>query len=266
MLVSMKFPILTAFAGLALGLFTHQSVTSNVDDPVADAVFASDRPADDLVRDATRQPARVLDFFDIKRGMVVADFVGSGGYYTELLSRAVGPDGHVYLQNPPELIERFMRPRIEARLADGRLENVTRLDEELDGSSIPDASLDAAILVRFYHDFGHLEVDRAAFNAMVFDKLKPGGVFGVVDHHAKPGAGLTVGLSLHRIDEDLVQYELEQAGFVLEAKSFVLEDATDTLDWNIFDPDAAGRDTTSRFVHLYRRPPVTPETPRPDEE
>ena len=60
--------------------------------------------------------------------------------------------------------------------------------------------------------------------------------------------------------------ELEQAGFVLEAKSFVLEDSTDTLDWNIFDPDAAGRDTTSRFVHLYRRPPVTPETPRPDEE
>lgn len=258
----MKLPILSVFAGLALGLITQ----SAIDDPVADAVFASDRPADDLVRDDTRKPQRILDFFDIKRGQVVADFVGSSGYYTELLARAVGPQGKVYLQNPPELIERFMRPGIEARLAGDRLPNVVRLDEDLDGSSIPDGSLDVAILVRFYHDFGHLEVDRPTFNAMVFQKLKPGGVFGVVDHHAKPGAGLTVGKSLHRIDEDLVQYELEQAGFVLEAKSFVLEDATDPLDWNIFDPNAAGRDTTSRFVHLYRRPPTTPETPRPEDE
>lgn len=241
---------LAALAGLTLAFTTPRAI----DDPIAAAIQSAERPTDDLARDATRQPQRILDFFDIKRGMVVADFVGSGGYYTELLSRAVGPEGQVYLQNPPDLIERFMAPMIEARLADDRLPNVVRLDESLDTSSIPDGSLDAAILVRFYHDFGHLGIDRPTFNQLVFQKLKPGGVFGVVDHHAKPGAGLTVGKSLHRVDEDLVQYELEEAGFVLDAKSFVLEDAGDTLDWNIFDPESVGRDATSRFVHLYRRP------------
>ena len=254
---------LSVIAGLALGLVTLFNVQSTIEDPIADAILHPDRPADDRERDDTRKPQRILDFFDIKRGMVVGDMVGSTGYYTEILSRAVGPNGKVYLQNPPELIERFMGPGIEARLKDNRLPNVVRLDEALDGSSIPDAALDVAILVRFYHDFGHLGVDRPAFNALMFNKIKPGGVFGIVDHHAKAGTGLTVGKTLHRVEEAFVIDELTKAGFVLEAESHVLEDPGDPLDLNIFDPEQAGRDTTSRFVHLWRRPIDLPSTPRP---
>ena len=93
-----------------------------------------------------------------------------------------------------------------------------------------------------------------AFNALMFASLKPGGVFGVIDHHAKAGAGISEGRSLHRVEADFLQKEIEAAGFVLEQESSVLTDASDTLDWSIFDPEHEGRDTTSRFVYLFRKP------------
>lgn len=226
---------------------------SKVDDPVAVAVAHPDRLASDLARDDNRQPDRVLDFFDIKRGMHVADLMAGDGYYTEILSRAVGAEGKVYCQNTEIPLRVFADKPLTARLADQRLPNVVRLDTEFDAVGLPE-NLDAAILVRFYHDFEWQEVDRAAFNSMVFAHLKPGGVFGVIDHHAKEGAGISEGKRLHRVEASLVQKELEAAGFVLEAESYLLTDAEDTMDWSIFAPDREGRDTTSRFVYLFRKP------------
>ena len=89
---------------------------------------------------------------------------------------------------------------------------------------------------------------------MAFERLKPGGLLGIVDHHALEGAGISEGKRLHRVEAALVQAELEAAGFVLEAESFVLTDPEDSRDWNIFNKDNSGRDSTSRFVHLYRKP------------
>ncbi|MDF1799799.1 MAG: SAM-dependent methyltransferase [Planctomycetota bacterium] len=229
---------------------------TKLDDPVAESIAHPERLASDHERDAERQPQRILDFFDIKRGMRVADLMAGDGYYTELLSRAVGPDGVVHCQNTEVPLRVFADGPLTARLADDRLPNVERHDEEFDEVSFP-KTLDAAILVRFYHDFAWQEVDRPAFNAMVFEHLKPGGLLGVVDHHAKDGAGITEGKRLHRVEAALVRKELEAAGFVLEAESFVLTDPGDTLDWNIFNREGPGRDATSRFVHLYRKPLTT---------
>jgi predicted methyltransferase len=237
-------------ASIVLGLNTP----STVDDPVGQAVTHKDRLKSDSARDADRQPGRILDFFDIKRGQVVADLMAGDGYYTEILSRAVGEGGVVYCQNTAIPLRVFAEAPLTARLADDRLPNVVRLDTEFEESGLPDGELDAAILVRFYHDFGWQEVDRPGFNKVVFDSLKPGGVFGVVDHHAKVGAGISEGKRLHRVEASLVQAELEAAGFVLEAESYVLTDPTDPLDWSIFDPKHDGRDTTSRFVYLFRKP------------
>lgn len=249
----MKNPIITAVLAFTATAGLAMTIDSRIDDPVAAAIAHKDRPAGDLDRDDTRHPAQILDFFDIKRGMHVADFFAGNGYYTELLAKTVGENGKVYTQNTHDLIERFLAAPLDARFKDGRLPNAVRLDEDPDELSVP-MGLDAAILVRFYHDFGHLGIDRKAFNAKVFKLLKPGGVYGVVDHHAKPGTGISGGKSLHRVEESMVIEELEAAGFVLEAVSYVLNDDGDTLDWNIFEPDTVGRDATSRFVHLYRKP------------
>ncbi len=248
------------FALLATACFgAPLLLPSTIDDPVAAAVHHPNRLASDLARDANRQPARILDFFAIKRGMKVADLMAGDGYYTEILSRAVGAKGQVYCQNTAISLKVFADAPLTARLAESRLANVVRLDTEFADSGLPEG-LDAAILIRFYHDFGWQEVDRKAFNALVFRVLKPGGVFGVVDHHAQDGAGISEGKNLHRVEATLVREELEAAGFVFEAQSYVLHNPDDALDWNIFSREHTGRDTTSRFVYLFRKPLNSPAT------
>ncbi|MFT5284622.1 MAG: putative methyltransferase [Planctomycetota bacterium] len=223
-----------------------------IEDPVAFAAAHPDRPDADKARDADRHPGKVLNFFGIKPGMHVADFMAGDGYYTEIVSRAVGEGGMVYCQNSPTTLKHYGE-KLTKRLEGRGFENVARVDSELTKTDLP-KGLDAALLIRFYHDFGWMNLDRAAFNKMVFEQLKPGGIFGVLDHVAADGAGMSVGQTLHRIDPNLVRYEIEAAGFVLEAESFLLRNSADTLDWNIFSDNGARNDKTDRFIYLFRKP------------
>lgn len=234
-------------------LLNPVALDRKIDDPLAAAAAHVDRPAADKARDADRKPARVLDFFGIKRGMHVADLMAGDGYYTEILARALGEGSKVYCQNTSIPLRVFAEKPLTQRLARPGMEKVVRLDTEFDDVGLPDG-LDVAILIRFYHDFGWQEVDRELFNAMVFEKLKPGGAFGVVDHVAAEGQGISQGKSLHRVDPALVRQEIEAAGFVLEAESFLLRNPKDTHDWNIFREDGKDRDKTDRFIYLFRKP------------
>jgi predicted methyltransferase len=229
-----------------------------VDDPL--------RPEEDRARDADRRPAEVLAFFGIGEGMRVADLQATLGYYTEILSSVVGPEGRVYAQNNNFVLENFAAQGLADRLAklqdEGRA-NVIRVDAELDEMELP-PDLDAVLFVRFYHDLfwlptpdGNLN-DRPEFLRRVYLALKPGGVFGVVDHHAEAGSeerdALDPEKGLHRIDVELVKREILAAGFVLDAESDVLANPDDTRDWNIFIDERTRRDTTDRFVLRFVKP------------
>ena len=124
--------VLIATTSLGLGLVG----TSAGDDPVAEAVHHKDRLESDLVRDFDRQPTRILDFFDVKRGQVVADLMAGDGYYTEILSRVVGKDGAVSCQNTKIPLRVFAEEPLTARLADDHLSNVVRLDTEFEDSGL----------------------------------------------------------------------------------------------------------------------------------
>ena len=231
-------------------------IKSVVDDPT--------RPEADRARDADRKPAEILAFFGIDEGQRVLDLQATAGFYTEILSGVVGPEGEVYAQNNNFVLERFAEEPLSQRLArlqeTGR-DNVTRIDLELDELEVP-GDLDAALFIRFYHDLFWLPTpdenknDRAEFLRRVFAALKPGGVFGVVDHHAESGSGERDALDpregLHRIDIELVKREVLEAGFRLEAESDVLSNPEDTRDWNIFSEDR--RDKTDRFVLRFVKP------------
>lgn len=221
--------------------------------PAEAAVAHPDRPAGDRSRDADRRPAEVLAFFGVEPGQRVADLMCGDGYYTEILSRLVGPDGHVWAQNNSIALGRFAERPLTERLARG-FDNVTRLDRDLDDLGLP-GELDAALLIRFYHDFAWMEADRALFNRQVFEALKPGGVLGIVDHHAEPGSGVRDSQRLHRVDAALVREELQAAGFVLEAESDLLAHPEDTRDWNVFQDEGKVRDKTDRFVYRFRKAP-----------
>jgi predicted methyltransferase len=228
-----------------------------VDDPL--------RPDQDRERDPDRRPAEVLAFFGIDEGMRVADLQATHGYYTEILSMVVGPEGRVFVQNNDFVVTRFgeaLGRRLEKLREAGR-DNVERIDAEMDGMELP-SDLDAVLLIRFYHDLfwqpkpDGTKTDRAAFLRRVYESLKPGGVFGVVDHHAETGSGARDALhsetGLHRIDVELVMQEVLAAGFLLQAESTLLRHTEDTRDWNIFVANRTRRDKTDRFVLRFVKP------------
>ena len=171
---------------------------------IKDAVASPGRPAADTALDAGRSPDQMLAFFGIEPGMKVGEIFAGGGYTTQLLSSAVGPSGIVYAQNPVFPPERKrIGDAFNARLKNPALKNVVAKSSNLDTDdllSAPPGSLDVVVTNMNYHDLVLVGVDRAKVNDAVFTALKPGGVYGIVDHSAKPGTGAN-DVKLHRIDE-----------------------------------------------------------------
>ena len=186
---------------------------------LTEQLAAAGRPADDVARDAGRKPGAVLAFLGVEPGMTTLDLIAAGGYYSEALSVAVGPKGHVYAQNSPfvlKLRDGANEKAISARLAGDRLPNVTRVNRDIDDTGLAPASIDVAITALNFHDIynGRGPDSAAAFLASVFPLIKPGGVLGIIDHVGAPGADNE---KLHRIDPQLVVAVVEASPFELDA-------------------------------------------------
>ncbi len=213
------------------------------------ALASPERPAADRSRDATSRPAEVLKFFGVPTGGVAIDLFGGGGYYSEILSRAMGPEATVYLHNNQAYLN-FAGDALEARLANGRLPGVVRYDRELDAIDLADDSVDLVLMVMTYHDLyfetDGWDLDPEAFFTMVKRILKPGGVLAIVDHAAAAGSGKTAAQDLHRIDPAFALADISAHGFELVAASDLLRNPDDPLDISVFDASIRGR--TSRFL------------------
>ncbi len=218
-------------------------------------VDAKDRTDPDRKLDAGRHPGELLAFLGLKPGMRVAELGAGGGYTTELLARAVGPTGKVWAQNNAAMLK-FIDKRWAERLARPAMKNVVRSDRELDAPLPPDAkNLDAVVIVLFYHDTIGMGADRDKMNKAVFDALRHGGQYVVVDHSAVEGHGKADVKTLHRIDELSVIRDVERAGFMHAGDADFLRNPADTRDWND-SPREAGekRGTSDRFVAKFVKP------------
>ena len=229
---------------------------ADVPQPIKDAIAASDRSLDDRKLDAGRKPGEVLAFFGIAPGQKVGEVFAGGGYTTELVARTVGDSCKVWGENTKETLDRFARKPWSDRLAKPVNKNVTGLERPIDdpfGAEVKD--LDAVLMIINYHDTVNMKADRAKMNKAVFDALKPGGVYGIVDSSAVAGSGTKDTDTLHRIDEDVVKKEVAAAGFKLEGESDVLRNPDDKRDWNS-SPRAAAerRGTSDRFVLKFVKP------------
>ena len=134
--------------------------------------------------------------------------------------------------------------------------NVVRVDRELDAPLPSEATqLDSVVNVLFYHDTVWMKTDRAKMNRAIFEALRPGGTYVVVDHAAAAGHGIADVTSLHRIDEQTVRSEIQAAGFVIAAEANFLRNAADQRDWNA-SPGQAGdkRGSSDRFVLKFVKP------------
>jgi len=227
-----------------------------VPDSIRAVVDAPDRTAADRALDAGRHPAETLAFFGIKPGMRVAEIGAAGGYTSELLARTVGPTGVVYAQNSPAILKRFAEEPWSARLATPPMKNVVRVDREFDDPLPPEArNLDAVLIILFYHDTVWLGADRGKMNRAVYDALRPGGIYGIIDHSARPGTGTADVQTLHRIDEPTVVQEVTAAGFQFVGDARFLRNPADPRDWNDSPRAAADqRGTSDRFVLKFVKP------------
>ena len=227
-----------------------------VPENVRAAVDAANRSPEDRALDAGRKPELMLAFFGIQPGMKVAEIGAGGGYTSELLARVVGPTGKVYAQNSPMILEKFANVPWTARLQKPELRNVVRADRQFEDPLPPEATgLDVVLNVLFYHDTVWIGADREKMNRAVFTALRPGGIYGIVDHSALPGSGLSGVQTVHRIEEKTVRDEIEHAGFVFVEEASFLRNPNDTRDWND-SPREAGerRGTSDRFVLKFKKP------------
>jgi predicted methyltransferase len=214
-------------------------------------VAAEDRSADDLEDDARRRPAELLSFAEIAAGQKIADLGAGGGYTTELLVRAVGPEGTVYAQNDKFALENFSKESWPARLAKPINAKVVRVDREFSDPLPAEATdLDRVTIIFSYHDAVVRGQDTKAMNAKVFEHLKPGGMYIILDHSAKPGTGTSDTEKFHRIDEQTVIEEVEAAGFELVETGDFLRDPADTRDWEVWKRGFA----TDRFALKFQKP------------
>jgi predicted methyltransferase len=224
---------------------------------LAAAVADSSRPDSDTTRDADRKPEQTLAFSGIKPGDKVADFVADSGYFTRLFSSVVGSKGHVYAVEPTAFFkfEHFVKAVAELQGYAVTHPNVTvTTAATLEGLKFPE-QLDLFWISRNYHDLHDKfmgPVDTAAFNKAVYEALKPGGFYVVLDHSAAPGAAVDATETLHRIEPATVRREVEAVGFKFDSESSILANPADPRTAKVFDPTIRGH--TDQFILKFRKP------------
>jgi predicted methyltransferase len=243
-----------------LSVFTSNLATSTVPHlsaAITSAIEDGTRPATDTARDANRKPAETLAFAGIKSGDKVADYAAGAGYFTRLFAGVVGPSGHVYASVPAPL---FKYPNIVKGIADLETYAVAHpnvsvgFGAPLDAAKYPE-KLDAFWISQNYHDLHDPfmgPVDMTAFNRAVYEALKPGGLYIVLDHVAAAGSPADVTDTLHRIEPGTVRREVEAAGFKFEGESSALANPADPHTAGVFDPSVQGK--TDQFILKFRRP------------
>lgn len=222
--------------------------------PVAAAVADSKRLADNRKQDDGRHPASVLEFAQLKPGIVVADLMAGNGYYSEILARLVGPKGSVIPMNPPG----FHKAETWAALQKVH-SNLMPMVRPVHTMTLAPASIDMMFTHLVYHDLywesEKFKFPRVDVDAMVADwyrALRPGGTVIVVDHVGPGGDTRALVEKLHRIDPATVRADMERAGFVLDGTSDALHMAGDDHSKNVFDPEIRGK--TDRFMMRFRKP------------
>ena len=249
--------ILAVASGCSREVVVAEDVQPALAMSIDDALANHERPAADHEDDLLRKPAAVLAFVGVESGDTIFEIEAGTGYYTELLSKIVGPSGTVLMQNP-QSFGAFVDDELAVRLADNRLANVRRLISNFDALEADNQSVDIVTWLLGPHELYFRppgvdtlgDVERSY--AEIYRILKPGGSFVVLDHVAPTGTPESSGNDLHRIDPAIVKELARAAGFKLIDESDVLANPDDQYDIGVFD--TAVRRTTDRFLLKFQKP------------
>lgn len=237
----------------AVALTASQSWAAGPPAYVMSAVGDVGRPAVDKARDPLRKPAELLAFFQIKPGQKLAELLPGNGYFTRIFSKAVGPNGKVYVLGPPGAA-----PTVASVTGTRSYANVAAIAPSAASLNLPER-VDLVWTSLNYHDLkrpaqpgGPPAVDIAAFNKAVYQALKPGGYYVVIDHSAKSGDAAAP-QDKHRIDQLTVVEEITAAGFLLQGETQALRRPDDPRTGAVFPLNGA----SDQFAMLFRKPDLS---------
>ncbi len=224
---------------LAAMLATGLAGAAYADDGLKAAIASKDRTPANVTRDAARHPYETLTFFGIKPNMTVVELSPGGGWYTEILAPYLQGKGKLIAageatSSPNEGAKRYAdrftkkiesKPAMFGKIQRGVFEPARAID------FAPAGSVDMVVTFRNLHNWTGLGDDKLkeVFKS-VHTALKPGGVFGVVDHRMP--ASKPANADSGYLHEAAVIKMIEGAGFKLAAKSEVNANPKDTADHN----------------------------------
>ena len=259
-----KFILLVVFA-----LQSPQIFSAAIDEAeVLNAMLKEGRLENDIERDQRSKPQAVIPLLDLETGDRVVDIFAGGGYYTELLAAVVGAEGEAILHNNSGF-EQWGVNGLTDRFASGRDPgNIVRHTRSGINLDLEANSLDGALIIMAYHDLyvvpkryngeEYVPVGNPAnteyFLQQVFDALKPGGRFVIVDHSGDASMEHDVVAALHRIKEEFTRVEVEAAGFNFVDSTDALRNPEDDRSMIVFDLDVQGK--TDRFVFAFEKPTI----------
>lgn len=232
----------------------HSSINN-----IAQALLHPMRSEKEVLLDALRKPAQILEFFQIEKGMNVIDVFSGPGYYTEILSHLVGSSGSVAMHNHSAW-EAYSKKGSDKRIKDNRLPNVYQVMQDLNNTKLKSNHYDAATIILGLHDMFLLseksasgdKIDSAAFLTSLYKGIKPGGVVGVIEHEASNDTEPKDSAELHRLNSDFIKKIMEEAGFIFEKQANIFKNSNDDYNKIVFDKEI--RRHTDRAVLRFRKP------------
>jgi predicted methyltransferase len=246
---------LLATAAVAQAQFMPEKLTP-MGEKIEAAMKGDVRTAEEKGRDAERKPRQTLEFFGLRDDMRVVELVPAGGWYTKILAPVVADKGELWVALGTQRLEPVLKStpalgRVKVAPTDMKLApaggRMGVFDISQGTLGVKDADL--VLTFRNYHNLG--ATGRANLNRAVFDALKPGGHYGILDHtrrHNEPDSSE----NWRRMDPVLVIREVQAAGFVLEDSSPLHFTPDDELRYEVGRKSVAGN--TDRFVLKFRKP------------
>ncbi len=245
--------LLAAFTLLAPALLSAQSLTPL--QQKVQSVMAMDHRTDaELARDADRDPVAALDFIGLEANMTVIEFLPAGqAYYSKILGPVLRDDGHHFVVDTQSTFSNWGEWTEMDMFA---MTHQVPIDNNYIGSegryepkelNFGTSNADMFLHFREYHNFN--EADNSRINAKVFDSLKSGGSYVVVDHtrrHMQPETG-TLGRREDPVD---VILQVQAAGFVLEKASDMFFQESDDLTREVGEIP----NMTDRFFLVFKKP------------
>lgn len=243
------------FSITALLLASSLAIAGPIDAKVEAAMAADGRPEADVARDRNRMPLQTLNFFGLEDDMRVLELIPGGGWYTRILAPVLAENGQLYIALGTGRVKDNIAPlpgfediEILETSDNMRRPPGARL-YTMDDFEIGIDDVDMALTFRNVHNFD--EAGRMLMHRQVFEALKSGGIYGIVDHtrrHMEPDSNE----NRRRIDPVLVIKEVQAAGFEFVDYSTLHYRADDELEYEVGRRSVTGN--TDRFTFKFRKP------------